>query len=715
MRHRGHGSLTAVRSALAGIGVAALTLTAEVAAEPEAASSAGTSGHDAAPREAAPPPPSPELLVAPARAQASPSFHPPVVLRDSSGAKVIDSGGALSTLQTCGACHDAQWIGEHGYHFALGVHEQTELGKSGSGRAWDFGPGLFGRWEPWAPDALPRPATSGHRQEVDQWLQRMAPLLLGGGPAALGDRARALEPNCVACHVRGADLERTATAIARGDFAGAATASLEPLGLVERVQDENAAGFAWKRSLFDSDGSVPPSRLGIAAPTDETCGTCHGIVSRSQPTLQAWRAQMGRASATGAVYSPRRVSDSVMNLASRTSLTRPWDVHAERLLQCSDCHFSPNDPGAALAGTELAPGHLRYDARHGSFGDFLRRPSHDFAKGSSAQGTVAQAQDGTLPGCEGCHDARSAHEWLPRADRHLSRVACESCHIDRVLGPARSVTDFSMPRAPGVPRAEYRGLEGDLADPASCITGYEPLLLLRREGRGAGRLYPNNVVTSWFWVVDDADGPRPAPEALLDRAFFSGRRHKPELVAVLDANEDGRLDDAELVLDTPQKVDLARRLLVAAGANQPRIAGEMQPYGLHHGVGPAQSALRDCDACHRERSRIGAAFELARHTPYGATPRLVGDANVVWDVQLEASNRGRLSALPTAPASALHVFGVSRSRAVDGLGLLAVVLTLLGALGHGALRLRSARRPTARSHGGARSGTLRPRIEETSA
>jgi hypothetical protein len=675
----------ALLSTLAGIGLAASTLATEAVAEPDASS-----------KSVAPPPPSPELLVPPTRAQASPSFHPAVVLRDRSGAKVVESGGALSTLRTCGACHDAAWIGEHGYHFSLGLGERTALGKSSSGRAWDFGPGLFGRWESWTPDALLRPGTWGSRPAVDQWVRQMAPLLLGGGPALIGDQARALEPNCVLCHVRGADPGRAAAAIARGDFARAATAALEPLGLWERAEAEGATGYAWNRSLFDVDGSVPEARLRISPPTSETCGACHGVVSLDGPTLEAWQSQMGRAGATGTVYSPSRVSDSVMNMARRTSLARPWDVHAERLLQCSDCHFSPNDPGAALADAELGPGYLRYDARHTSFGDFLRRPSHDFAKGSSTQGTVAQAQDGTLPGCEGCHDAPSAHKWFPRAEQHLSRVACEACHIEHVLGPARSVTDLSMPRAPGVPREEYRGLQGPITDRASYVTGYEPLLLVRRQGHGAGRLYPNNVVTSWYWVVDDADGPRPAPEALLERAFFVRGRHKPELVAALDTNQDGRLDDTELALDTPRKVELARGLLVAAGATNPRIVGEMRAYGLHHGIAPARFALHDCGACHRSGARIQARFELARRAPYGATPRLVADTNVIWDVRLEPSSHAGWSAVPTAHASTLHVFGLSRSRAVDGLGLLAVALTLTGALGHGGLRLRAARRRTTR-------------------
>jgi len=37
-------------------------------------------------------------------------FHPEVPLLDASGELLVNSGGALSTMQTCGACHDTTFM-----------------------------------------------------------------------------------------------------------------------------------------------------------------------------------------------------------------------------------------------------------------------------------------------------------------------------------------------------------------------------------------------------------------------------------------------------------------------------------------------------------------------------------------------------------------------------------------------------------------------------
>ncbi len=44
-----------------------------------------------------------------AAAQESP-LHPVFPLLDASGANVVDSGAPISTLMTCGSCHDANFI-----------------------------------------------------------------------------------------------------------------------------------------------------------------------------------------------------------------------------------------------------------------------------------------------------------------------------------------------------------------------------------------------------------------------------------------------------------------------------------------------------------------------------------------------------------------------------------------------------------------------------
>ena len=48
-------------------------------------------------------------------AQLSP-IHPTFPLLDENGENVLESGGAVSTMKTCGECHDTEFIVEHSYH-----------------------------------------------------------------------------------------------------------------------------------------------------------------------------------------------------------------------------------------------------------------------------------------------------------------------------------------------------------------------------------------------------------------------------------------------------------------------------------------------------------------------------------------------------------------------------------------------------------------------
>jgi hypothetical protein len=164
------------------------------------------------------------------------------------------------------------------------------------------------------------------------------------------------------------------------------------------------------------------------------------------------------------------------------------------------------------------------------------------------------------------------------------------------------------------------------------------------------------------------------------------------LVGQLDRNHDGRLEERERYLATPADVEMARALLLAAGASNPRIVGEMQPDAIHHGVAPARFALRSCDACHSGNSRIVETYELAERAPFGALPTLIGDCNVMAAFTLSTASNGGLSLVPNLPPLGLHVFGLGRTGWLDALGLAAVGLVLAGALGHGTLRFWSSRK-----------------------
>jgi hypothetical protein len=112
---------------------------------------------------------------------------------------------------------------------------------------------------------------------------------------------------------------------------------------------------------------------------------------------------------TGQLISPDKISASGMNLANKEDLTRSWDIHAERGLECTDCHFSLNNP--TYYQTSESPDHLQFDPRRLEIGEYLQRPDHNIAR-ARAQTTGARAQ-GTMRRCESCHDAEPVHAWLP--------------------------------------------------------------------------------------------------------------------------------------------------------------------------------------------------------------------------------------------------------------------------------------------------------------
>lgn len=489
--------------------------------------------------------------------------------------------------------------------------------------------------------------------------------------AAKMDAGRA-GPTCFLCHLRRADAE----AWGRATPAWADTATLAALELASA----NGQGWQWHKQPFAADGSLPATTLGLGRPSDRACGMCHGIVAEGDvpiaPTAFGQARGQGMTDTRGIVFSGRRISDSALNVAGKDGLVRPWDVHAERLVSCAACHFSPNHP--AYAWAQEAPEHLRFEARRAAITEYLRRPDHRLARGMGTSGDAP-----SMRGCEACHDAGKSHAWLPRPERHFAALACESCHVPAAHAPALQEVDWTVLGAGHGPRVVHRGVAGD-----GFLTGFRPVLLPRSERGRDPRLGPANLVTSWFWTEATARGRQRMAKATLERALFDDKGHKPELVRALDRNGDGRLSEDELVLDSAARRDAVRQLLLAAGASDPEIEGEIAVYPLHHGVATGRFATRDCATCHGEDSRLREPFLLSSAVPFAARVAWVGSAagTTVRD------GDGHLTLVPAMPA--LHVFGYTRSGVIDGLGLLALAAALAGALAHGLLRLRARRRAT---------------------
>lgn len=462
--------------------------------------------------------------------------------------------------------------------------------------------------------------------------------------------------------------------------------------------------------------------LNIQDPTNENCGACHGVVhtSTEQPLVTA-SCSTGdlRTDTTGQVISPQRIKDSGINLAGKETLSRSWDIHAERVVQCTDCHYSLNNPVYFQNNPQAQPEHLTFDPRRLEMGEYLYQPLHEFARGDSAQSALAPELQNTMRSCESCHSIENTHNWLPYKTQHTAELSCESCHIPQVYFSAIEQVDWTAITTDQSPLVSYRGsgscsdvqlaggsssssslqLVSSQADPGAGHLAYHRLptdLAPHQEADGSSKLAPYNLVTSWYWIYGDP--ARPVPLANLQAAWMENGDYAAEVMAVFDANADGFLVESELVIDDPDKETLIVNRLSAQGLEAPRITAEIQPYSINHNVTHGEWAIKDCRTCHSEDSRLGSALQLAAYLPGDILPEFVQDSNVVANGDLLTLEDGSLVYQPDIAASDLYIFGKNRVAWVDLLGSLAFVGVLLGITVHGGLRFAASLRMPHSTH-----------------
>ncbi len=651
---------------------------------------------------------------APAAQSGSP-MHPVFAFLDANGQSVLTSGQPVSTMQTCGQCHDTDYIASHSFHTDLGLSQYQQSGTSS---------GLFGKWDPLLYRYLSAPGDERLDLGTAEWIMTYGLRHVGGGPASTSRRGGPLtelppdaanpetailnpdgsisawdwqksgviEMNCFLCHMETPNNTARKAALESGEFAWANTATLLGSGI---VLDQHGQ-LVWNEAAFNEDGSLKSDYLFVQKPTNENCAQCHGVADRHNDALVITDFSLNnpQTATTGQVISPQKISESGMNIAGKDDLNRSWDVHAERQLACTDCHFSLNNP--AYAVKDEAPGHLLFDPRRLDIGAYLQRPDHNFARGESAQYTVAPELKGTMRRCESCHDAQTSHaQWLPYIDRHMETLACESCHIPQLYAPAIEQYDWTVLTADGQPLKFFRGIAGNREDSdtvTQLVTGYQPVLMMRENVDGDTLLAPYNIITTWYWVYDDANGnTRPVREIDLKAAWFEGETYAPDVLAVFDANGDGTLDETELRIDSDAKRETIAARLTALGLNNVRIEGQMQPYSVNHNVTRGDYAVNDCTACHSTESRLSQPIQLAAYVPAGVMPEFV-DSNVAYNGELTTDENGALYYNPNPQADGLYVFGNSRISWLDWFGVLAFIGTLLGIVGHGGLRYLAARK-----------------------
>ena len=209
----------------------------------------------------------------PVRAQDGGSpMHPVFPLLDESGASVLESGQPVSTMQTCGGCHDTTFIAEHS------VHANS-----------------VGTWDPITYAALS--STSA----------RIA------GSAEV-------EMNCFLCHLTAPNNPARVERLEAGEFQWANTATLLGSGIVEQGDD---GALTWNPAAFDADGSLREDYVTIQDPSDANCGQCHGLTHadvRTPLTLDACATDQWSTITTGQVFSPQVLSETGLNFEDKESL-----------------------------------------------------------------------------------------------------------------------------------------------------------------------------------------------------------------------------------------------------------------------------------------------------------------------------------------------------------------------------------------------------------
>ena len=322
---------------------------------------------------------------------------------------------------------------------------------------------------------------------------------------------------------------------------------------------------------------------------------------------------------TGQVISAQKISESGVNLSDKADLNRSWDIHAERQLQCTDCHYALNNPAHADEAQKAEPDHLLYDPRTLEISEYLReagpqlRPRPERAVQCRARTQRHHAPLRVLPRCEqGTRRLAALHRHAHGSSRlrNLSHPAdVRACHPVLRLDRAHCSTDN--------PSKSIAAWKATPTRSHHWSPAIKPVLLNRTNIDGQKLLAPYNLITTYYWVYDDANGnKRPVRLLDLEAAYFENGTYAADIVSAFDANSDGSLSDDELVIDSSAKEEAVKAKLASLGLNNPRIEGLTQPYSINHNVTRGENAVNDCGLSQRRHrvSRSRSSWRITRPT-----------------------------------------------------------------------------------------------------
>lgn len=410
----------------------------------------------------------------------------------------------------------------------------------------------------------------------------------------------------------------------------------------------------------------------IAKPQNRYCGQCHGLTHEQTAPLEidndsyltentyAWTRN------TGIIFSPQNLDQSGLNLANKDQAHYPWDIHAQRQVRCTDCHFSGNNPRKAhLLGKGTASlDHLSFDPRSLDTSDYLKNPSHKLA----------------VAPCTACHDPIAIHPNLAYKERHFAALSCQSCHIPKVMGPVVDSLDYSSLDPKLKPLAVFKNTDDNQKDgqPAlnlSYINSWKPSLQRDESGKFAP------FVTSVTYQWSDLQA-KPIDLSLVEGVFRDLHRDRPtEFLNLFDGDRNGQLTAAEMRLDAKEKQQFIKALIEQVASKPVEVIGQEIRTPVTHGILNGGNVLRECTECHGATSRlIPAGFASDSLSPLPSQQ----PQDVKWQRQ------SRLS-------TGSYILGTAGGTWPDLVGLGVVAATILGIFTHSFLRYLARRKNGARA------------------
>ncbi len=216
-------------------------------------------------------------------------IHPAFALLDSDRQNVLNSGNAVSTMKTCGECHDTDFITTHSFHTDVGL---SAFGSDTASKThtWDQGTGQFGQWDPLTYRYLSSQGDTRVDMTTAEWIKVNGARHAGGGPAEISREGQPLtslapdaanveasiidstgaasawnwqqsgtvEMNCFLCHTANPNNDARIKALKLGQFRWASTATLLNTGLVTQMINRcnHATTNTFEKSLsFSADNA----------------------------------------------------------------------------------------------------------------------------------------------------------------------------------------------------------------------------------------------------------------------------------------------------------------------------------------------------------------------------------------------------------------------------------------------------------------------------